>query len=321
MSRLVNADERRLEASGGVVYEEPGLTLQADAMEQLEAERFRLDGAPGVATMDLEGGGQAVAHFRRAFHDGVALRVEGAPQLTVPAATLGLAGAEVRLTARTVTRDHASGAWTLDQDVRVAGALEALADRVTWSPANGLRLERRSAAPTASGTLTDGRAFSATARDLAVDAERAVLLEGDAVARLAEADGRVHVLTAERARLGQTDGFAEGRARFDSPLGRGSGQRAEWRSTDGRLTWMKIVGEAALVAQGVSADGAAIEVDDLTGDWFITGDATRAAHIVQEGGRELRADWLRYNARTHLLESGPVRLEQPGGTRPQDPPR
>ncbi len=321
LSRLLDDGQRRTDGSGGIVYRAPGLVVRADTMEQLDARRFRLDGAPATATMDLQGGGQAVARFRRAIHDDESLHIEGAPHLTVPAAAVGLSGADVELDARTVTRDHATGEWVFENDVRVAGALEAQADRVTWSPTVGMRLERRGRAPSAAGTLADGRAFSATAAEIAVDAAGALLLDGDAVARLVELDGRTHVLTAEREQLAATGGFAEGRARFDSPMGRASGLRADWRSADSRIVWLKITGEAALAVDKARAEGAEIEMDEASGWMSVTGDAARAAHIVLEDGREVRADWLRYNVRSKLLESGPTRFEAPGGGQKPNAPK
>jgi hypothetical protein len=148
-----------------------------------------------------------------------------------------------------------------------------------------------------------------------------VRLEGDAVARLVEADGGTHVLTAERAQLGETGGFAEGRARFDSPLGRGSGQRADWRSAEGRIVWLCIAGEAALAVDRIRADGAVIEMDEANGMMFITGDAARAAHIVTEEGREATADWLRYDVSAKLLETGPARFTAPAPGQPPAPPK
>lgn len=321
LSRLLDGGERRTDAAGGVIHRTPGIEVRADTLEQLDAQSFRLDGAPGVATMALENGSVARASFRRAIHDGQRLRIEGAPHLTVPAAALGLSGADVELDARTVARDHATGAWMLEQEVRCRGALEAAADRITWSPQSGLLLERRSPAPTASGTLADGRTFSATARSIAMDPARSVRLEGDAVARLVEADGRTHVLTAERAQLGETGGFAEGRARFDSPLGRGSGQRADWRSAEGRIVWLRIAGDAALAVDRLRADGAVIEMDEANGLMSITGDAVRAAHIVTEEGREATAEWLRYDVGAKLLETGPARFTAPAPGEPPAPPK
>ncbi len=310
-SRVEPGGARRTDADGALVYIADGVEVRAEKLRQLDEEKFRLEGPPGTARMELDKGGVAQATFRRAETDGNTLRIEGAPVFTVPAAALGLAGEDVRLEARLVTRESATGAWLLDDDVRATGALQAQADRARWSPAEGLWLERRAGPPSASGILADGRAFSAVARRLGVDADNVLVLDGDAVARLAETDGRTHVLTAERTRIGADGGWAEGRARFDSPLGRGSAERADWRSADGKLQFLKMTGGASLAVEQAQADGAIIELDDLSGWMSVTGDAAHAAHILTKDGREIRADSLRYNVRTLLIETGAVRFDTP----------
>jgi hypothetical protein len=311
VSRVEPGGVRRTDADGALVYVADGVEVRAEKLRQLDDEEFRLEGPPGTARMELDEGGIAQATFRRAETDGDTLRIEGAPVFTLPAATLGLAGEDVRLEARSVTRESVSGAWLLDDDVRATGALQAQADRARWSPTEGLWLERRAGPPSASGTLADGRAFSAAAQRLGVTADEVLVLDGDAVARLAETDGRTHVLTAERTHIGADGGWAEGRARFDSPLGRGSAERADWRSTDGKLQYLKLTGGASLAVEQAKADGAIIELDDLSGWMSVTGDAAHAAHILTEDGREIRADSLRYNVRTMLLETGAVRFDSP----------
>lgn len=311
VSRLEPDGARRTDADGDLEYKAPGISIRAARLRQLDEERFRLEGIPAHASMELEDGMTALSDFRRAESDAELLRIEGAPQLTVPAAALGLAGPDVVITARSGTRQHATGAWLLDGDVEADGALKTSADSARWSPTEGLWLERRFGTPSATGTLADGRTFAATARRLGVDAAQNLVLEGGAVARLEETDGSTHVLTAENARIGETGGWAEGRARFDSPLGRAAGERADWRTEAGRVVFLKLTGNASLAQDGMSAEGAEIEMDEATGWMRLTGSPERAAHLVLEDGRDLTATWLRYNMKTHLLESGPVRLEEP----------
>lgn len=310
-SRLEPDGARRTDADGDLEYLAPGIRVRAAKLRQLDEERFRLEGQPAHAAMDLADGLVALSDFRRAESDATSLRIEGAPLLTVPAAALGLAGPDVTITARSGTRLHATGAWVLEGDVKVSGAMQTAADTARWSPEEGLWLERSFGSPSASGTLADGRAFTATAQRLGVDGEQTLVLEGDAVARLTEVNGGVHVLTAERARLGAAGGWAEGRARFDSPLGRAAGERAEWVTTAGRIVHLKLTGEASLAQEGMSAEGAEIEMDEATGWMSIHGVPARPAHLVLEDGRDVKTDSLRYNMRTHLLETGPVRVEEP----------
>jgi len=311
VSRLEPDGARRTDADGDLEYRAPGISIRAAKLRQLDEERFRLEGIPAHASMELEGGMTALSDFRRAESDAEALRIEGAPVLTVPAAALGLAGPDVVITARSGTRQHATGAWLLEGDVEAEGALQTNADSARWSPAEGLWLERRFGTPSATGTLADGRTFAATARRLGVDAARNLVLEGDAVARLVEVDGNTHVLTAENAQLGEAGGWAEGRARFDSPLGRAAGERMDWRTAEGRLVYLKLVGGASLARDQMSADGELIEMDDVTGELYIAGSAARDAHLVTSDGRNLLGEWLRYNVRTGLFSSGPVRAETP----------
>lgn len=311
VSRLETDGARRTDADGDLEYVAPGIRIRAARLRQLDEERFRLEGQPAHASMELEGGLTALSDFRRAESDAATLRIEGAPLLTVPAAALGLSGPDVRLSARSGTRDHATGAWLLDGEVKAEGALQTDADRARWSPAEGLWLERRFGPPSATGTLADGRTFTATARRLGVDGERVLVLEGEGVARLVEPDGRTHLMTAEKIHLGESGGWAEGRARLDSPEGRAAAERADWRSEAGRVVHLKLTGEASLAREGMSAEGAEIEMDEASGWASITGSPARAAHIELEDGRTATADWLKYNLISHLLETGPVRVGAP----------
>jgi hypothetical protein len=311
VSRLEPDGARRTDADGDLEYRAPGISIRAARLRQLDEERFRLEGIPAHASMDLGDGMTALSDFRRAESDADVLRIEGAPVLTVPAAALGLAGQDVVLTARSGTRQHASGAWLLEGDVEAQGALQTDADAARWSPTEGLWLERRFGTPSATGTLADGRTFAATARRLGVDAARNLVLEGGAVARLVETDGKTHVLTAENAQIGETGGWAERRARFDSPLGNAAGERMDWRTADGRLVHLRLEGGASLAQDQMRADGELIEMDDATGELYIRGSAARDAHLVTNEGRRLQGEWLRYNVRTGLFSSGPVRAETP----------
>jgi hypothetical protein len=310
-SRLEPDGARRTDADGDLEYFAPGIVIRAARLRQLDEERFLLEGQPARASMELSDGSVATSEFRRAESDAEGLSIEGSPLLKVPAAALGLLGPDVTLTARSGSRLHATGAWLLEREVKVDGALQTSADAARWSPAEGLWLERRFGPTTASGTLADGRSFTATARKLGVDGARTLVMEGDAAARLVEVDGQAHVLTAENAHLGETGGWAETRARFDSPLGRAAGERMDWRTQEGRIVYLKIVGEAALAQGDMSAEGAVIEMDEETGWMSIQGSPERAAHLLPGDGRNLRAEWLKYNVRSGLLESGPVRVDQP----------
>lgn len=301
----------RVEAIGPLVWTEPGMRIEGDRFKQLGEREFRFEGTPARAWLALDSGEEAEASFRRADYGELALHLEGEPWLRIPAAALGLAGEPVELRARTARREHATGAWSLDGSVRAAGALSTEVDQATWSPTDGLKLTRAIVPPIVEGTLANGIQFWVTAREFGISAEREIRLAGSIHGRLTEPQGALHEFWAERAQASEYGGFAETHARVASPLGQGRGDRIEWRSADGEVTWLKATGRARLESEELTAEGARIEVDQLTGWVEAEGTPAEPAWAQLSDGREVRAVWLRYNSRSHLIESGPVRLATP----------
>lgn len=314
-SRVDSAGERRADAAGNLVYLEAGIRIEAERFLQTAADRFRLEGAPARAELLLGSGRIARARFRRAESDPLRLRLEGEPWLQWPAAEFGLAGEAVELTARAAERRHEDGAWTLEGPLHATGALRAEADLARWSPAEGLTLERRLRPLEAEGTLADGTAFWGRAEEFGITAEREVRLSGDAEGRVQTPDGKSHRFWADRIRATEFGGSAEGKASVDSPLGKGRGDFAEWRLREGELDWLRATGSARLERDDLTAEGDRIEAD-LTSGWVeAEGTPERPAWLTRPDGGEVRAVWLRYNLRTHLLESGPIRLATPEAPR------
>jgi hypothetical protein len=306
---------RRAEALGDLVWSEPGLRLSGERFKQLDERRFRFEGAPARVWTLLESGAEAEASFRRADYETEGLHVEGEPWLRIPAAELGLAGEPVEIRARTAQRDHATGAWTLDGSVRVSGAMRTEVDRAMWSPAAGLRMERELAPPVVEGTLAIGTEFWLTAKEFGIDAERVLRLAGEVQGRFVEPDASEHRFWAERLEASEFGGIAEYDARVESPFGRGRADRLEWKTHAGELSWLSATGTAHLEREDLIAEGQRIEADQETGWVEAEGTSAQPAWARLPDGREVRAVWLRYNSRSHLVESGPVRLVTPAQPR------
>ena len=302
---------RRAEGFGALLWSEPGMRIEGERFKQLGEQSFRFEGSPARVWSELDSGGEAQASFRRAEYDAEALHLEGEPWLLLPAEALGLSGEPVELRARTARRVHATGAWSLDGGVQATGGLRTAVDRASWSPTEGLQLERRISAPLVEGTLKDGTDFWVTARQFGIDAEQVVSLEGAAHGRFTQQDGAVHEFWAEHLRASEFGGYAETNARVASPVGQGRGNRLEWRLEGGELIWLKASGNAHLEREDITAEGSRIEVDQGTGWIEAEGTPEHPAWARLADGREVRAVWLRYNSLSHLIESGPVRLATP----------
>lgn len=313
--RVPEPGQRRVEADGHLIWTEPGLRLEGDRFRQLDERRFRLEGGPARAWMELEGGDSATASFRRLEADESTLQVEGEPNLLVPAAALGLSGENVRLRARTFRRAAEDGAWTLDGSVEATGALVATADRAFWSPTAGLRLERAPAAPTAEGTLADGTHFRVTAREFAITAERILRLAGAVQGQFTLPDGSTHAFEGERLEAGEFGGIAEGSVIVHSSLGQGQGDRAEWRVREGRLVWLLAEGSARLERADLVAIGERIEMDEDSGWMDLQGTSAAPAQLRRSDGREARGLAFGYNTRSLLLRGSGVRFEAPAPPR------
>jgi len=305
----------RAEAFGPLLWSEPGLRIEGGRFKQLAEREFRFEGSPARAWITLDDGSEAQASFRRADYGANALHLEGEPWLSVPAAALGLSGEPVELRARSVNRDHATGAWDLQGGVRVSGALRTEVDRATWSPTEGLQLIRRLTPPIVEGSLADGTNFRVSAQEFGIDAERVLRLRGAAQGRFSPPDGSRHEFWAEQLWASEFGGVAETDARIVSTLGSGKGDRLEWRSAEGALVWLKATGHARIEREDLTAEGNRIEADQVAGWVEAEGSPEQPAYARTRDGREVRAVWIHYNTVSHLLDSRQFRTATPAPPR------
>ncbi len=317
LTRSRERGEDRLLAEGDLRLVWRDARLAADRLVQSGPERYLLEGSPVRLEQTLADGGVAVADFPRAFLHPDRLEVVGRSRFLAPARSFGLAGEAVELRADHVVRSADDGVWLLERDLVVTGAAEGEADRLRFLPGEWLRLERDRGAPRLAATLDDGRRVDLTGREVEAREGGVLELRGAAAVVLAEPDGGgVRRLAGDLLHLERGGGEAEGAVSFAAPEGEGEADRARWRTTaagDGKggLTWLRLEGSARLVRPDLTAEGAVLELDLERGTVFVSGGDGVPAHLLLADGRDVRADWLRYNLRTRLLETGPIQVESP----------
>jgi len=311
-SRVVG-EGRRTHADGTLKIVRAGVSLYAERMRQVGAEQLQLFGEPLHGTLELDEGEAQIECGRADWRAG-ALNLRRAPQMTAPAAALGLAGKEVELRATEMTRD-AAGAWSLMESVEFTGDLIGSADEAHWTPGAQIALISWSGIATLSGERLDGTRFHAEAGNLSLSETGRFLLDKNALVRLRRStDTMESVLRGERVEGDLESGYAAGGASIKSPEGNGSAQRVEWNrvgpAEDQRYD-LRLIGTAQLSREGMAAQGDRIEFDSETGDLIVAGRPDRPAIIELADGQRATGTLLRYNEQLRTFSGGDIRLTRP----------
>ncbi|RMH05008.1 MAG: hypothetical protein D6702_01495 [Planctomycetota bacterium] len=332
----------RLDARRNVVIDRGGARMRGDHFAFHGESGLELRGRPAGAEMprlapDGSVLGRATVRADRLIWFENEVIPSGSPQIEWPAKEFGLDGETIRLRA-----DHgrfaADGSSALLRgEVRADGALELTADTVRMrTDEDGRRLLDLVPLPQEQVRLRGALLrpeggplrFDLRAGGMVIDpTARTARLDRGAETNLDAGDGRLLRLTGRRAEVGPDAGVFERGASFekvaaDAPEGaaetlRGGAERLAWRRTeDGGLELDLTAGGAWLEAGRLRGEGDRIRLEARpAADGVLEparleleGGESRPARLRLPDGRILEGAWFRYNFRTRLHESGPVRL-------------
>ena len=308
----VHGDGRRTHADGALQLERGDLKISAERLRQVGPEQLQLYGEPLLGQAPLEQG-TATLRAGRADWNAGELTLRRAPQLTAPAAALGLAGEPVAIDAREMVRD-AAGAWLLSGEVVFSGALLGNGEEARWSPEGRFALESFSGDATLEGERLDGTRFRGVAPRMLLEPDGRFLLDGGAVVRLQRAvDELPSELRGVHVEGDLDSAWAEGFASFVTPLGDGAGNRIELeRVGSGERDFdLHLIGDARLAQDGLTASGARIDYAAAHGEVTVyAGDETKAV-IELADGRRATGTRLLYNPTSRTFAGDDLRLERP----------
>ncbi len=301
-SHLDSAGRQVVSARGGVTGKVGAANWKGDALNLREG-RLALRGYPCEVDMPLESGGQVFGTAEHAnLVDGV-LRLQGAPQVRVPAEALGLAGEFVQVQARHVER-QADGSWFFEHDVIFSGACEGSARRVTWFADGRFLIERASDDETIVAHRADGSQLFLRARTIDGHSDGPVLLSSGVDIKFNPGDGEPTLhLTGTRALFATTGGTIEGPVNIQQGERQAAAQRVEWTGDPRTEPYLvHFYGDASFATPEGAGRAHRMRYDSL-GDALELFRGRRSAWLQLSPTRELEADWFRYGLADRLVQS------------------
>jgi hypothetical protein len=301
-SHLDSAGRQVASARGGVTGTVGAANWKGETLN-LRESRLALRGYPCEVDMPLEAGGRVFGTAEHAnLVEGV-LRLQGAPQVRVPAATLGLAGEFLHVQARHVER-QADGSWFFEHDVIFSGACEGSARRVTWFADGRFLIERASDDATIIAHRADGSRVSLRARTIDGHTDGPVLLSSAVDLEFDPGDGEPALhLTGTRAIFATTGGTIEGPVTIQQGEREAAAQRVEWTGDPRAEPYLvHFYGEASFATPEGAGRAHRMRYDSR-GDALELFRGRRAAWLQLSPTRELEADWFRYGLSDRLVQS------------------
>lgn len=301
-SRLDSAGRQVATARGGVHGTIGAAEWTGDTLNLREG-RFALKGTPCTVELPLDSGGTAVGHAETATLAQGVLRLYGDPRVRVPAASVGLAGEFVTISARQVER-HADGRWTFDHDIRFDGACQGEARRAEWWPDGRFRIERNSDDEVLIAQLEDGSLAHIHARVILGQPDGPLQLNSELDLRLRRNDEEpeAHV-QGTRAEFRTDGGTIEGPVFFEQGKRTARAQRVEWQGDPSIEPYVVFLnGNASFATPEGSGTAHRMRYDSAT-DALELFRGRRPAWLLLQGSRDLHADWIRAIVGERLIES------------------
>lgn len=301
-SRLDSAGRQVATARGGV-HGTIGEAKWTGETLNLREGRFALKGAPCTVEMPLESGGFALGHAETATLAQGVLRLYGQPQVRVPAASVGLAGEFVTISARQVER-QADGRWTFDHDIRFDGACLGEARRAEWWPDGRFRIERNRDDEILIAQLEDGSVAKIHARVIEGKPDGPLSMSSELDLRLQRSEQEPEArVQGTRAEFRQDGGTIEGPVQFEQGVRTASAQRVEWEGDPTLGPYVVYLqGNAAFAAPEGEGKAHRMRYDSAE-DALELFRGRRPAWLLLQGTRDLTADWIRAIVGERLIES------------------
>lgn len=301
-SHLDSTGRQVASARGGVTGNVGTANWKGDALNLREG-RMALRGYPCEVDMPLDAGGHLFGTAEHASLVEGVLRLQGAPQVRVPAAALGLAGESLHVQARHVER-QADGSWLFEHDVVFSGACEGSARRVTWRADGSFLIERASDDATIVAHRADGSTVSLRARTIDGHPDGPLLLSSAVDIKFEPGDGEPTLhLTGTRALFATTGGTLEGPVMIKQGDREAAAQRVEWTGDPRTQPYLvHFYGDASFVTPEGAGKAHRMRYDSL-GDALELFRGRRSAWLQLSPTRELEADWFRYGLTDRLVQS------------------
>ena len=302
LSSRLDSTGRQVATARGGVHGKIGEATWTGETLNLRDSRFALKGAPCTVEMPLESGGFAVGRAETATLAQGVLRLYGQPQVRVPAASLGLAGDFVTISARQVER-QADGRWTFDHDIRFEGACQGEARRAEWWPDGRFRVERNRDDEILIAQMEDGSVTQIHARVIEGKPDGPLLLSSELDLRLhSEGEPQARAQGA-RAELRQDGGTIEGPVLFEQGERSARAQRVEWEGNPSSGPYVVyLLGNASFESPEGSGKAHRMLYDSEE-DALELFRGRRPAWLLLQGTRDLTADWIRAIVGERLIES------------------
>lgn len=293
---------------------------------RLREGRLALRGTPCVVRMPLEGGGVAIGRAEHVTLAESTLRLQGKPEVEVPAAALGLGGDMVTVRAQQIER-QADGTWVFEHEIEFGGSCSGTARRVTWSADGHLQIERASDDAPLIALWEDGSRVRVHARTIEGRPEGPWELKSEldlwwTAAATDEtsdspAEPPVHI-TGSRAELSEQAGVVEGPVRLEQGTRFATARRMTWQGNprEGAAV-LNLLGDASFGGEEGAGRAARMIYDQAT-DALELFRGRRPAWLQVPAGREVEADWMRYLVSERLLSSERGRVVP---SRPEADPR
>jgi hypothetical protein len=301
-SHLDSTGRQVAAARGGVTGTVGTANWKGEALNLREG-RMALRGYPCEVDMPFEAGGRVFGTAKLASLAEGVLRLQGAPQVRVPAASLGLAGEFLHVQARHVER-LSDGSWLFEHDVIFSGACEGSARRVTWRADGSFLIERASDDATIVAHRADGSQLFLRARTIDGRPDGPLLMSSAVDIKFAPANGdpTLH-LTGTRALFASTGGTIEGPVKIKQGDREAAAQRVEWTGDPRTEPYLvHFYGDASFSTPEGAGKAHRMRYDSL-GDALELFRGRRPAWLQLSPTRELEADWFRYGLTDRLVQS------------------
>lgn len=287
-----------------------------------EREQVELVGDPATAETVIESGERISSRAGRMVLADQELFLSQEPVILIPASALQLEGEDVLLRSPRMRRRE-DGAWVLSGGVTFSGGLEGRCATLEWTEDKGMHLRAGGevgARVTLSGRRTDAGNFLFEARNLFLDPNGTIRLDGTAVAELSGGEWELGGLAGstdrirlegENGQIAGNGGFFDLGARLTAGQLVATAHRIDWLAADGRPTSITLRGDAEVDSPEATGRGETINYRVADSNLRLDGAADRPAVLTLAQGRTVIGEWLEMDLVNYLVSAGPGSSHEP----------